>query len=131
VVRRNPLLGTKRKDDVKGKGWRGVDFDGTLVEYHGWKGSGYDQIGEPVWPMVDRVKGWLAEGKNVQIVTARVHPENLGAEESWEAIKRWCIEVLGEELPVRCDKDLFMIELWDDRCVQVITNTGQRADGKG
>ena len=37
----------------------------------------------------------------------------------------------GEELSVRCDKDLFMIELWDDRCVQVITNTLQRADGKG
>lgn len=26
--------------------------------------------------------------------------------------------------------DFAMVELWDDRCVQVIPNTGKRADGK-
>jgi len=29
-----------------------------------------------------------------------------------------------------CEKDLNMIELWDDRAIQLIKNTGQRADGK-
>jgi hypothetical protein len=27
------------------------------------------------------------------------------------------------------EKDFAMIELWDDRAVQVVTNTGERADG--
>ena len=28
------------------------------------------------------------------------------------------------------EKDFRMIQLWDDRCVQVIPNTGLRADGE-
>ena len=32
-------------------------------------------------------------------------------------------------LEVTCRKDFAMVELWDDRCVQVIANTGHRADG--
>lgn len=34
------------------KGWIGVDLDGTLAEYDGWKGP--DEIGAPVEPMVER-----------------------------------------------------------------------------
>jgi hypothetical protein len=33
-------------------------------------------------------------------------------------------------LPVTNCKDLNMVELWDDRAVQVVPNTGQRADGQ-
>ena len=36
----------------------------------------------------------------------------------------------GEVLPVTNCKDFGMIELWDDRAVQVVFNTGIRADGK-
>lgn len=28
-----------------GQGWIGVDLDGTLAEYHGWKGA--EHIGQP------------------------------------------------------------------------------------
>ena len=111
-------------------GWIGVDFDGTLAEYHGWKGPSFDQIGKPIWPMVHRVRKWLANGDSVQILTARVHHGNPAAEESRDAIKRWSIRYFNKVLPIRCDKDLYMIELWDNRCVQLITNTGQRVDGK-
>ena len=52
------------------EGWIGVDLDGTLAEYLGWQGMGH--IGEPIAPMVERVKAWLAEGKDVRIFTARV-----------------------------------------------------------
>jgi len=36
----------------------------------------------------------------------------------------WCEKHLGLALPVTCVKDMHMIELWDDRAVQVVTNTG-------
>lgn len=39
------------------EGWIGVDLDGTLAEYLGWQGMGH--IGEPIAPMVERVKAWL------------------------------------------------------------------------
>lgn len=44
-------------------GWIGVDLDGTLAEYHGWDDG---RIGAPIPKMVQRVKQWLAEGKEVR-----------------------------------------------------------------
>lgn len=116
-------------------GWIAVDFDGTLVEYDGWKGA--DHIGVPIPAMVERVKGWLAQGKDVRIFTARVwcdpkewdwNGERGRSSESYaaqEAVEVWCREHLGAVLPVTCTKDYGMVELWDDRCVQVEANTGR------
>lgn len=105
--------------------WIGVDLDGTLAVYTDW--SGPTDIGEPIAPMVERVKGWLAEGKDVRIFTARV-ANTLGdtriVAEIVEAISDWCAEHLGQRLPITCAKDYGMVELWDDRCVQVVPNTG-------
>jgi hypothetical protein len=102
-------------------GWIGVDLDGTLAHYDVWRGE--DHIGAPIPAMVDRVKQWLEEGLNVRIFTARV-----GAHQR-EVIAAWCRKHLGRELPVTATKDFSMIALWDDRCVQVETNTGRRMDG--
>ncbi|MGH8910023.1 MAG: hypothetical protein ACRD0K_26895 [Egibacteraceae bacterium] len=115
-------------------GWLGVDLDGTLAEYHGWVDSWH--IGPPVPAMLARVKAWLEKGYDVRIVTARVSFQ--GLIESWgydasevrAAITRWLIEHVGRSLPITHEKDMAMIELWDDRAVQVIPNTGLRADGK-
>ena len=41
-------------------GWVGVDLDGTLAQYDGWKGV--DHIGDPVPKMLERVRNWLADG---------------------------------------------------------------------
>ena len=115
----------------KQPGWIGVDLDGTLAEYDGWKGA--DHIGPPIEKMLERVKAWLAEGRPVKIFTARVSPqaEIVGeADVSRRAIWAWCEEHLGVALPVTATKDFAMIQLWDDRCVQVNENTGVRADGK-
>ena len=115
-------------------GWIGVDLDGTLAKYEEWEGC--DHVGEPIWPMVRRVKEWIAAGLNVRILTARVSfPEN-NAKRQYEAatamiaIQQWCETYLGKCLPVTCRKDYAMIELWDDRAVQVERNTGIRVDGK-
>jgi hypothetical protein len=112
-------------------GWIGVDLDGTLAEYHGWIPGG--GIGKPIRAMVERVKKWLAEGKDVRIFTARVFAAEASGFEHGQhilaKIEDWCLEHLGVILPITCTKDMAMIELWDDRAVQVIPNTGKRADG--
>jgi len=111
-----------------GKGWIGVDLDGTLAEYHGWKGP--EHIGSPVPLMVERVKRWITEGRRVRIMTARVAPGKPDSGLCREVINTWCVTHLGRPLPITHEKDHMMVELWDDRCVQVIPNTGVRADGR-
>ncbi len=100
-------------------GWIGVDLDGTLAVYEGWKGG--SEIGDPVPLMLDRVKTWISEGKEVRIFTARA-----SAPELIEPIESWCLRHLGKILPVTNVKDFSMIELWDDRAVRVEMNTGVR-----
>ena len=118
---------------MSNKGWIAVDLDGTLAHYDGWKGTAH--IGEPVPRMLARVKAWLAEGKDVRIFTARVSPvscsiNNEKVEDVRNRIFEWCHTHIGQAISITHEKDLSMIELWDDRCVQVIPNTGERVDGK-
>ena len=116
-------------------GWIGVDFDGTLAEYNGWKGPTH--LGIPIAPMVARVHKWLEDGREVRIFTARVYAPPNDAEAQKNAalgllhIQDWCERHIGCILPITCTKDYGMIELWDDRCVQVTANTGERMDGVG
>ena len=117
-------------------GWIGVDLD-TLAHYDEWVSE--QHIGAPVPEMLFRVRRWLDEGKRVKVFTARVCP--IMADGSLrnpaiarEAIHQWCREHLGKVLEVTHEKDSLMIELWDDRCVQVEANyvftlTGRRIDG--
>ena len=110
------------------KGWIGVDLDGTLARYDTWRGPAH--IGEPIAPMVERVKRWLQEGRDVRIFTARVTHDGtdqreMEAAQAIHAIKLWCHAHLGAEMTVTNVKDYGMIELWDDRAVQVIANTGE------
>lgn len=108
------------------RGWIAVDLDGTLAVYHGWQGASH--IGPPIPRMVERVREWVGQGKDVRIFTARVAPGKVDRDECFCAINRWCLDVFGCVLPVTSEKDTGMLELWDDRCVQVIPNTGYRAD---
>lgn len=113
---------------MKENGWIGVDFDGTLAQYDGYKGAGI--LGNPIPIMLDRVKAWLADGITVKILTARAAPMgNDNHEKDIEAIKEWCKTHLGQELEVTCVKDQGMEELWDDRAVRIIKNTGLISDG--
>lgn len=99
-----------------------VDLDGTLARYDGWKGI--DHIGDPIPLMVSRVRKWLNDGVRVVIFTARAQtPESL------PYIYAWCKEHLGVVLPVTNIKTFDIVEIWDDRAVQVIPNKGTRADG--
>lgn len=104
------------------KGWIGVDLDGTLAQYHGWTED--HSIGAPVELMVERIKSWLAQGVPVRIFTARVAHDEDGSVA--KQVQEWCLKHIGVELPVTNKKDYSMIELWDDRAVKVVANTGER-----
>lgn len=117
------------------RGWVGIDLDGTLAHYDHWRGAGH--VGAPIARMVERVQAWLDEGMDVRIFTARVYvpSERIAnielyklrqreAQESHEAIDKFCLEQFGRTLPVTCTKDFSMIQLWDDRAIQVVQNTG-------
>lgn len=111
--------------------WIGVDFDATLAEYH--VETGLPPPGKPIPKMVERVKKWLGEGKEVKIMTARMSPLNHAPDvlkEQTLLLERWCLKHLGRILPLTYMKDYLMVELWDDRAIQLIPNTGERVDGK-
>jgi hypothetical protein len=98
-------------------GWIGVDLDGTLAHYDGWKSP--EHIGDPVPKMAERVRKWLAEGREIRIFTARACvPEQI------KPVEDWCLKHFGVKLVVTNEKDFGMIVLYDDRCVQVEPNTG-------
>ncbi len=100
--------------------WIGVDLDGTLAEHDMWISQNH--IGKPVPEMVKRVRTWVAQGITIKIVTARASiPECIPPVQAW--LKK-------NDLPpfeVTNQKDFNMIELWDDRAIQVIRNTGRPA----
>lgn len=108
---------------MSASGWIGVDLDGTLARYDGWKGV--EHIGEPIPLMAERVRSWIAQDVTVKIFTARACTE-----EAIRPIKDWCFKHFGTELEITNQKDFGMVELWDDRCIQVEPNTGRRIDGE-
>jgi hypothetical protein len=97
--------------------WIGVALDGTLAYYGGWQGI--EHIGVPIPRMLERVKQWIAEGRTVKILTARA-----GDIKAVWPIMDWLKEHGIGGLEITDKKDFGMIELWDDRCVQIISNTG-------
>lgn len=110
-------------------GWIGVDLDGTLAEYKSKRegGQGIDGVGPPIPAMLERVQRWLAEGREVRILTARVCGE-AGPEDEREQrgmINDWLVEHVGVSLAVTCRKDFSMIELWDDRATGRVLTEGR------
>lgn len=100
-------------------GWIGFDLDGTLAHYEGWDGG---KIGKPIENTVKLIKDFISKDYNVKIFTARVSQCEPGVH---RAIEDWCLEHIGVCLPITCSKDYNMVRLYDDRCVQVETNTGR------
>jgi hypothetical protein len=113
------------------RAWIGVDFDGTLATTvtKEWDGP----LGEPIAPMVARVKRWLVEGRVVKILTARASRYDDNGWKLDEAklkcvinrIQTWCSVHLGQILEVTESKDHNMIELWDDKAIGVARDIGE------
>jgi hypothetical protein len=103
--------------EERSKGWIGIDLDGTLAYYSAWKG--FEHIGPPIPAMVLRLRAWLEQGYEVRIMTARA-----SVEEGIPPVRAWLAKHDLPDLEVTCRKDFDMIELWDDRAVQVVCNSG-------
>lgn len=99
------------------KSWIAVDLDGTLAHEEEFKGI--EHIGAAIPGMLRRVKAWINQGKTVKIFTARAaNPKAIPYIEDW-------LEAQGiSGLEVTNQKDMHMIELWDDLAIQVKKNTG-------
>lgn len=74
--------------------------------------------------MIQRVRDWIGNGIEVRIFTARICNDPDGTIANH--IKHWCVKHIGWSLQVTNKKDYNMLELWDDRVVQVIKDTGER-----
>ena len=97
--------------------WTGVDLDGVLAFYDGWKGI--EHIGDPIPKMKEKVLTWIASGKIIKIFTARAtHKEAI------PYIKKWLKEHGFPDLEITNVKDFGMEMLYDDRCVQIVKNKG-------
>ena len=111
-------------EKAKSIGWIGVDLDGTLAEYREWRGIHH--IGEPIPLMRERVMYWIEQGYRVKIVTARA-----SVPEGPPFVRKWLAKHGFPELEVTNEKDFQMIELWDDRAVRVMSNTGNPVSSVG
>lgn len=117
----------------KNHDWMGVDFDGTLHD----RSTAVDlnNLGKPVPEMLSLVKQWLAEGMQVRLLTARVAdvqknmPEGMTIEDfkshQIKILNEWCLQYIGQILPITCSKDAYMYRLYDDRAVAIERNTGR------
>ena len=112
------------------KRWIGVDFDGTLAVFKCNWPDDPSATGEPITPMVELVKKWIAEGEDVRIFTARMdcyHPKfgRLQTLDVKAHIEAWCLKHIGEVLPITNVKDYFCKAIYDDRAIQVEKDTGR------
>lgn len=105
------------------KGTIAVDFDGTLCTYVLSPKLSPEIHGEPVPSMVERVKLWLNQGRDVVIFTARATTQ-----EAIPPVEDWCEKHLGRKLKVTNIKTLDIVEIWDDRAISVKVNTGEFLD---
>jgi hypothetical protein len=100
--------------------WIGVDLDGTLAKYH--DNIVGNMIGEVVEPMKSLILDWIEEDIEVKIFTARLTTGDKNT--AIKNIQNWLVKNGMPKLDVTNVKDYYMMELYDDRAVQVEFNTG-------
>jgi hypothetical protein len=118
----------EQEDVMEDQKWIGVDFDGTIARYDGWKGPTH--LGEPLMGMINKVKQWLAEGKTVKIFTARVATDDdMPIPEKVKLIQDWCEQHIGQRLDVTAVKDPGCEAIYDDKAYHVPMNSLARLLG--
>jgi hypothetical protein len=104
--------------DTAANGWIAVDLDGTLARYESRHGIAV--IGKAIEPTLARVKQWLDAGIEVRIFTARASDPAL-----LPPLQKWLAENALPPLAITNRRDQDLIQLWDDRVVQVELNSGE------
>lgn len=105
-------------------GWVGVDLDGTLA-FHEPGFFQMNYIGDPIPRMLAQVKAWIEEGVVVKLFTARMSASKTEQAVFLHAWHKWCLKWGLPPLEATCVKDFNMLELYDDRAVQIEINTGR------
>ena len=98
-----------------------TDLDGTLAQDIAH--SPYE-IGPPVPEMLERVKQWVEDGEEVWIFTSRLTAPDINVPQMRDAIHDWLEEQGLPRLHVTSTKSWRIREIWDDRAVAVVPNTG-------
>jgi len=99
-----------------------LDFDKTLA-YHKseW---GVTKVGEPIQPMVEKVKEWLAKGYKITIFTVRMNRSGEELEKQIKMIDDFLINADLPILPKTAVKQREFSHFIDDRAYNVTPNTG-------
>ena len=98
-----------------------VDLDGTLAHHE----EGQDEVGEPIQPMMDRVRKWDQDGHTVRIHTARCNFPG-----QFPKVKAWLRKHELDHLEVTNRKKGDESHFYDDRAVAVERNTGRILGGE-
>ena len=103
-----------------------LDFDKTLA-YHKseW---GVSRVGEPIAPMVERVKDWLAKGYGVTIFTVRMNRTGPELQQQIDMIDEFLVKVGLPILPKTAVKQRHFSHFVDDRAYHVEPNSGIISD---
>lgn len=123
-----------RYKNLRPGSWIGCDLDGTCAKYA--EIVPIDVIGEPLWPMIERMRVWVQHNIDVRMMTARmplpgqtmkclVTGRHWSYAEMNVVIGNWSERLVGKRLIGTCIKDFYMVELWDDRAIQMVPNTGR------
>lgn len=110
--------------------WVGFDYDGTLFTH---TTEDNPVVGEPIKPMIERLKTLLNQGIRCKILTARVSSIEKNVQFQERVIRKSLVKEVGEKaanIEVTAEKDYLMMEFYDDRARQVIKDTGITIDGK-
>ncbi len=101
------------------KHWLGIDLDGTLAHFDKWEDI--YTIGKPLQIMKDLIMSLHNQGIRIKIFTARVGEGDVAI----PPIKQWLKKNGLPDLEITNVKDMYCIEIWDDRAVQIEHNTGR------
>ena len=100
-----------------------LDLDKTLA-FHESK-WGISKIGDPILPMVDKVKEWLSKGYKITIFTVRMNNTGEVLETQIAMIKEFLIGAGLPNLPKTATKQRDFSHFVDDRAYHVERNTGR------
>jgi len=112
-----PIPHNRKPSAPVSRGWIAVDLDGTLAHYD--PEHGVEIVGRPIEPIVYRIQRWLAMGIEVRIFTARASRADL-----IPPLQDWLGEIGLGQLAITNRRDTDLLQIWDDRVVQLEMNTG-------
>lgn len=99
------------------------DLDGTLAEYHGWKGVSH--IGAPVPKMIDRLLFHIENGDECIIFTSRVGHDDVHQNTMAEHhISKWLRDNDLPYMKITARKLPGIRLFYDDRALHVEKNLG-------